>query len=278
MSTLRSAFLIPVVLLAACGSRQSSQPATSQTPQEVPQQAADNPAGQPATPPVAVGQPLQQGEARIQPPAPGQPASGPAQGPAETAPPARDERVPSSSAPSEPAHAAPQRRWVTLPAGTTLHVRLEQTLDTKRNRSGDAFVATLSEPVFIGGEEVLPRGTRCDGHLVESKPSGRFKGRAVMSLSLDAFRFQGRSYEIGTSRFSEASGRHRKRNLVFIGGGSGFGAAVGALAAGPAGALIGAGAGAAAGTTGAALTGKKNVHLPVETRLTFVLQRPVELR
>jgi hypothetical protein len=99
-----------------------------------------------------------------------------------------------------------------------------------------------------------------------------------MSLRLDSFVLQGRTYPIATSRFSEASGRHRKRNLAFIGGGGGFGAAVGAIAAGPAGALIGAGAGAAAGTTGAALTGKKNVHLPVETRLTFVLQSPVELR
>lgn len=273
MSTLRSTLLISVVLLAACGSRQSSQPAASQTqqppPQAVAQQAADNPTAQAAPPPAVAEQPLQQGEARVQPP-PAQPALEPAQ----PAPSTQYERV----APPAPPPAAPQRRWVTLPAGTTLHVRLEQTLDTKRNRSGDPFVATLSEPVVIGGEVVVPRGTRCDGHLVESKPSGRFKGRAVMSLSLDSFRLQGRSYQIATSRFSEASGRHRKRNLAFIGGGGGFGAAVGAIAAGPAGALIGAGAGAAAGTTGAALTGKKNVYLPVETRLTFVLHSPVELR
>ena len=139
-------------------------------------------------------------------------------------------------------------------------------------------MATLAEPVIIGGEVVVPRGARCEGRLVESKPSGRLKGRAVMSLSLDTVELHGRNIRLATSRFSEASGRHRKRNLAFIGGGGGFGAALGAIAGGPAGALIGAGAGAAAGTTGAALTGKKNIHLAVETRLTFVLQSPVELR
>jgi hypothetical protein len=49
------------------------------------------------------------------------------------------------------------------------------------------------------------------------------------------------------------------------------------LAGGPAGALIGAGAGAGAGTIGAVFTGKKNVSLPVETRLSFELRRPVQL-
>ena len=204
--------------------------------------------------------PLQQGEARVQqpPPAPSNP-SDPA--------PAR-----------EPQPVEARRQAVTLPAGTRLPVRLEQTLNTKRNRAGDPFVATLDAPVTVGRDVVLPRGTQCEGHLVESKSSGRLKGRAVMSLSLDRFRLNGRAYRVATSRFSEASGRHRKRNLAFIGGGGGFGAAVGAIAGGPAGALIGAGAGAAAGTTGAVLTGKKNVRLPVETRLIFVLQAPVELR
>jgi hypothetical protein len=42
--------------------------------------------------------------------------------------------------------------------------------------------------------------------------------------------------------------------------------------------LIGAGAGAAAGTAGAAITGKRNVTIPVETRLAFTLRSAVELR
>ena len=55
---------------------------------------------------------------------------------------------------------------------------MEETLDTKRNRPGDRFFATLVQPILVQGGVVVPRGTYCAGHLVESKPSGRFKGRA----------------------------------------------------------------------------------------------------
>jgi outer membrane lipoprotein SlyB len=76
---------------------------------------------------------------------------------------------------------------------------------------------------------------------------------------------------------SRVSADHKRRNLGFIGGGSALGAAIGAIAGGGKGALIGAGAGAAAGTAGAAATGKRNIHLPAETPLSFSLQRPVNL-
>jgi len=54
-----------------------------------------------------------------------------------------------------------------------------------------------------------------------------------------------------------------------------LGAAIGALAGGGSGALIGAGAGAAAGLGGAALTGKKDIVVPAETMLSFVLRDDV---
>jgi hypothetical protein len=170
-----------------------------------------------------------------------------------------------------------QRAAISIPAGTVFDVRLEETLDTQRNRAGDRFSATLRNPIVIDGQTVLARGTRCEGHLVEAKPSGRFKGRAVLSVSLDSFDLNGRSYAIRTTSVGRESGRHRKRNWILIGGGSGLGSALGAIAGGPAGALIGAGAGGAAGTAGAAITGKKNVRLPVETVLTFRLRNSVAL-
>jgi len=74
------------------------------------------------------------------------------------------------------------------------------------------------------------------------------------------------------------SGNHKKRNLAFMGGGPAAGAGIGALAGGGVGALIGAGAGAVAGTTTAFFTGKKNVKLPVESRMVFSLRSGVPLR
>ena len=53
------------------------------------------------------------------------------------------------------------------------------------------------------------------------------------------------------------------------------GALLGGLAGGGKGALIGSMIGAGAGTAGAAATGKKEISLPAETRMTFYLLRSV---
>jgi hypothetical protein len=150
-------------------------------------------------------------------------------------------------------------------------VRLDEAIDTRRNRPGDRFTATLAEPIVSGDRVVVPRGTRFGGHIAEAKPSGRFKGRAVLVLSLDSMDLRGRRYAIH-SMSSRTSKGHKKHNWAWIGGTSGGGALIGAAAAGGPAALIGAGAGAAAGTLGAAITGKRQLYLPVESPVTFMLR------
>ena len=160
-----------------------------------------------------------------------------------------------------------------IPQGATVRVRLDETLDTRHNRSGDPFRATLISPIDVDGVTVIPRGTRFMGFLVESRPSGRFKGTAVLSLSLDSFELDGQTYHVRTSRAVRYHGGHKKGNWIEIGGGAGTGAAFGIIG-GPPGVLIGAGVGAAAGSTVRAITGRKNVRLPVETALSFTLRAP----
>jgi len=165
---------------------------------------------------------------------------------------------------------------VVLRPGTALLVRLDEAIDTRRNRAGDRFTATLAEPIVSGDRVVVPRGTRFTGHIAESKPSGRFKGRAVLALSLDSMELNGRVYPIH-SIASRTSRGHKKHNWLWIGGTSGGGALIGAAAAGGPAALIGAGAGAAAGTVGAAITGKRQINLPVESRVTFTLRSDLDI-
>ncbi|HMC58162.1 MAG TPA: hypothetical protein VKJ01_03110 [Candidatus Solibacter sp.] len=165
-----------------------------------------------------------------------------------------------------------------IPARTRICVRLGDSLDSQINRAGERFSAYLDEPVVSGNRVVIPKGTLFRGHIIEATSSGRFRGRALLGVTLDSFRLRGITYLIATGADARTSDSHKQRNAVAIGGGSGAGAAMGALDGGGTGVLIGGGAGAAAGTTGAFLTGKKNVKLPVETPLVFSLRNAVTVR
>jgi len=180
-----------------------------------------------------------------------------------------------TSAAAQPA----QAEWqvTTIPAGTPLHVRLDESVSTRANRAGDGFSATLSTPIQIDGRTLVPGGTQFKGHVTAAAASGRMKGRAVIGLTLDSFALGGREFQVRTTSIDRVSDRHKKRNAILIGGGAGLGAAIGAIAGGPKGALIGAGAGAGAGSAGAALTGKKQVGVASETPLRFTLEAPVNM-
>jgi hypothetical protein len=167
---------------------------------------------------------------------------------------------------------------IQLDAGVQIPVRLEEWLDTQRNRPGDQFTAVLDEPLVSGDRVIAPKGTVFSGHITQAHASGRFKGRAVMALTLDSFQLNGQTYPVSSSSSARQSRGHKRRNWLWIGGVSGGGATIGAAAAGGPGALIGAGAGAAAGTIGAAFTGKQQVKLPTETRITFRLLAPVQIQ
>lgn len=182
--------------------------------------------------------------------------------------------VPNQVAPTPAVAPAPT---FTLPAGTNFRVRLLETIDTGRNRVGDVFTASLDEPLVDGDHVVVPKGTMFTGHVTEARPSGRFKGRAVLALRLDSFALNNQVYEISSNNSARFSKGHKLHNFAWIGGGSGGGAVIGAAAAGGPGALIGAGAGAAAGTVGSVFTGKRQVSLPVETTLRFSLRSTIQL-
>jgi hypothetical protein len=181
-----------------------------------------------------------------------------------------------SNSPLGPNTSVPQAP-VVAPAGSVLRVRLNQTLDTERSRPGDRFTGVLDSPIVADGKEILPKGTIVNGHVLIAHPSGRLKGRAALSLRLDSCEFDGRDVGLTSGTVTRVSGRHRKRNWILVGGGSGTGALIGGLVAGPVGALAGAGSGAAAGVAGAAITGKKDVSMPAETIVGFTLKSPLVL-
>ncbi len=166
---------------------------------------------------------------------------------------------------------------VTLPQGTTLSVRVGETIDTNVNRIGDVFHATLENAVNLDNRLVLPRGTQLEGRVAESKSSGKFEGKANLALILTRIIDTNNSYDIQTNEITRESASRGKRTAGAVGGGAALGAIIGAIAGGGRGAAIGAGAGAAAGTGVEAATGSNQIKIPAETMLEFNLSAPVTL-
>jgi outer membrane lipoprotein SlyB len=162
-----------------------------------------------------------------------------------------------------------------IPEGTTISVTVDQTLSSDNSHVGDIFAASTSEPVVIDGNVVIPTGAKVSGRVVDAKESGRLHVPARLAVALNSIEVDNKSYDVQSDTYSMKGRNHNKRNLGFIGGGAAGGALIGALAGGGKGALIGSAVGAGAGTAGAAATGKKEITLRAETRLSFRLQQPL---
>ncbi|MGH9678706.1 MAG: hypothetical protein ACRD4Y_02020 [Candidatus Acidiferrales bacterium] len=167
---------------------------------------------------------------------------------------------------------------ISVDAGTEIVVTADQSVSSKTSNSGDHFDVSVAEPVVVGNKVVIPKGSTGTGTVTDAKSAGKFKGNAEISVTLSSLNINGEDYEVRTSEVTEASKGRGKRTAVGAGGGAVVGALIGALAGGGKGAAIGAGAGAGAGTAGAAFTGKRDITIPAERRLTFRLDDPLEVK
>jgi len=188
--------------------------------------------------------------------------------PADPGPQAGPSTPPPASVPPE----------IVIPAGTWVTVRVNEPISSKHNHAGDAYSATLSEPLIADGYVIARRGQTIAGHVAESDEGGRVKGLSHLSLELtDLSLVDGQQVPVKTELSRYEAGPSKGRDAAAIVGTTGVGAAIGAAAAGGIGAAAGAGAGAIASTIGVLAThGRETVVLP-EDRLTFRTTAPITI-
>jgi len=173
---------------------------------------------------------------------------------------------------------------IDVPSGTRLNVNLQTSLNSGLSRSGDLVTATVTSPIVIGSDTIIPTGSRLKGHVVSSTPARRFRAGDPGSLG---FRFtelqtpNGKNYPISTS-YSIKGGTGGTRlakgiTKTAIGAGAGalLGTAIGAIAGGMPGrgAWSGAAIGGGVGATTAIISKGSEAVLNNGTNLTLVMEQ-----
>lgn len=197
----------------------------------------------------------------------------PSSGPSRTAVPPRSSSATSTAPPSPPP--APITREVTAPAGTTIPVRITETLQSQTATDGEPFNGVVTQEIVHGGLVVLPAGTPVSGRVVASKDAGHFKGNSELSLELTSARRHGEVIPLSTGVYTlEGKGRG-KNTAEKVGGGAAIGAVLGGIFGGGKGAGIGALAGGGGGTVLQGVTRGQQVSVRSESVIRFRLTRPL---
>jgi len=170
----------------------------------------------------------------------------------------------------------PAARFLPIPNGTEIKIRLEDEIDTKKSRDGDRFTATVLSPSKYADATI-------EGRVAKIDESGKLSGKTELALSFDRIRLRnGQSGRMaaqvvkvyGEDSVKEVdeegnvkSGSKGKTTAVRTGGGAALGAIVGGIAGGGKGAAIGAAIGAAAGAGSTAIQGSNKVKLESGTEI-----------
>jgi len=225
----------------------------SLAPAESVAQLSDQPAAQPTTQPPASqptptrpAQPRPQPQPRAQPPAP------------RPAPPM-------------------------LAEGTTIELYASDSLNSRKNKKGDAVMATTASALKDAqGREVIPAGAVFLGTISDIAPAESPGGQGRMALTFNRVQFGGKTYSVQAT--ADTLGTVMKGRGVTAGDAAkvGAGAVVGAVAGrliggNKTGTAVGAAAGAAAGAGVAAATRDIDIILPAGALVRIVLTAPFTL-
>ncbi len=175
----------------------------------------------------------------------------------------------------------PRPVFVSVPVGTSLKVRLNESLSSKTARVGDRFTVTVIDPARYDEATI-------SGHVSSINKSGKVNGRTSMNLDFDRMTmsdglsgplhgYVSRVYGNDGGRADEEGGVEsgsRTKQAVKRGGiGAAAGAIIGGLAGGGKGAAIGLLIGGAGGAGSLAVQGSKELKLENGTEMLIKVTR-----
>lgn len=191
--------------------------------------------------------------------------------------------TPQPAAPPTPAPEAvpppppPQPKKYVVPAGSTVSVRMIDSIDSSVNQAGEVFQASLDAPIVVDNEVVVPKGANVYVRLTSAASAGKMTGQSELRLQLVKVEYQGGSFPLVSGTYTESGKSRTKDTEKKVGGGAVLGAIIGAIAGGGKGAAIGAAAGAGAGGVYQGATNGQQVKIPSETKLDFQLDQPATI-
>jgi hypothetical protein len=81
---------------------------------------------------------------------------------------------------------------ITLPKGTAISAAARQTLATDKNKVGDTFAASLTQPIQVNGKTVIPKGTQVTCRIVKVKKN-------EIKVTLASVTIHGKSYPLDSN-------------------------------------------------------------------------------
>ena len=191
----------------------------------------------------------------------------------------------------EASAAASADPMASLPAGTTVKMKLETAISTRTNKSGDRFSGRVTEGVTVNGRTIIPVGASLEGRIASAQDRRRIRGTPTIDLRPDTIimpsgdRYSLNAVVVDTNARPDVDvndegklkgrghdgGDWKETGIVAAGG-----AIAGGVIAGGEGALIGAGVGATASVVHWLIKSRSAV-LPAGTEIVLELSRPMSL-
>ena len=179
----------------------------------------------------------------------------------------------------EPLPPVAKFREFTVPAGTTLVVRLDSAVGSDTSRVEDPVEATLSDAVVVDGFDVFPAGSVVRGEVAAVQQSGKVKGRASLALRFISISVAGRAERPSiVARTELVAPATKGEDAAKIGIPAAGGAIIGGIIGGKKGAAIGTAVGGGGGAAVVLATPGDEIRLARGAALTLVLDEPIEVR